>query len=255
LSCNTVWTDNTLPGNVWTLESLGGGSWVDNTQPVYTWSILDCCGNVIATVPPTPVVVVPPTTWNPGDERGSIALSIGNLQAVNTGSSLTYNAVRATAGRTSGLLYAEFAMIAGGGTFGSSYATLVGIATGSASLTTWNNNNAQGGIAINPYQGHIYYNGADSLLGGSPLNNGDVVGMAVDFVNLRCWFRVNNGNWNWNAANSPITNVGGVDISSVFGGGVAAYPTAGFYINGDGVTANFGASSFTYAPTGISAWG
>jgi hypothetical protein len=145
-------------------------------------------------------------------------------------------------------------MVAGGGNFGSSYNTYAGIATLAVTLTNWVNNNIQGGIALNPYQGHIYINGADSLVGGSPLNNSDVICMAIDFGNLRAWFRANNGNWNWNASNNPATNVGGIDISAVFTG-VAAYPTVGFYINGDAATGNFGASAFTYpVPSGFVSW-
>ena len=146
-------------------------------------------------------------------------------------------------------------MTAGGGNFGSSYNTNVGIATLAASLSSWATSNCTGGIGMNAYQGHIYVNGADALVGGTGLNTGDVVCMAIDLGNKRAWFRVNGGNWNWNATNNPATNIGGIDISAVFSGGISAYPMAGFYINGDAATVNFGASSFSFAaPSGFTNW-
>jgi hypothetical protein len=81
-----------------------------------------------------------------------------------------------------------------------------------------------------------------------------VICMAIDFGNMRGWLRKNAGNWNADATADPVNNVGGVNISSVFGS-TAAYPIASFYQNADQVVANFGASSFAQAkPSGYSSF-
>lgn len=64
------------------------------------------------------------------------------------------------------------------------------------------------------------------------------------------WFALNNGFWNNNPAADPATDVGGVDLSgTLFEGNVVGPIVQG---TGDaGITANFGATPFTYAvPTG-----
>ena len=72
--------------------------------------------------------------------------------------------------------------------------------------------------------GVIWYNGSSTgkTLGGSA-TAGDFVCVAVDMDNKRFWARRNAGNWNGDATANPATNVGGVDISSVFASN-SAYP-------------------------------
>jgi hypothetical protein len=129
-----------------------------------------------------------------------------------------------------------------------------GICTGSADLTTIGSTSAHA-FTVNP-GGNILLDGSNPI--GSPsigsYYTNAVISVAIDLTNMRGWFRLNGGNWNGNATYDPATNVGGVDISSVFGVH-AAYPYQSLNANGVYVTANFGGTSFLYTmPTGFSAW-
>jgi hypothetical protein len=204
----------------------------------------------------TVTITTPATKWNPSDELGTITLSGSNLIATSASGGSTNCGVRADTGKTSGKLYAEFTMTSGGANFSSSFDTGVGLATLAANLTNWVGGGAVAGFAVFVQSGQIFLNGSSTgKTVGSALSSGDVICMAVDFGNMRGWFRKNGGSWNNDGTADPASNVGGVDISGVFGS-TSAFPMAGFYQNGDSNSANFGTSSFAQTkPSGFSNWG
>lgn len=80
--------------------------------------------------------------------------------------------------------------------------------------------------------------------------SGDRIGIAVDRINNKIWFRVNNGNWNNDviANQNPVGAVGGIDISAIVGPIQAAF--GGTFRSG--VKANFDSSHWVdTAPTGF----
>jgi len=147
-------------------------------------------------------------TWNPSDKSASVTLSNGNLTAVPTAGAVY---VRDTSFQNpgAGKFYFEYHLdLANSGSTNSYGIGTSAAAPGSTNLT----------CVCNPLTGGIFYNG--TVPSGSPslgaLANGTYLCCAVDLVNKRMWFRANGGNWNGNATYNPATNVGGVDISSVF---------------------------------------
>lgn len=64
--------------------------------------------------------------------------------------------------------------------------------------------------------GNVYFNTTTDI-GVTFDTNGDVIDIAIDRVNHKCWWRVNGGNWNNNPSDNPATNSGGFDISSLSG--------------------------------------
>lgn len=123
-------------------------------------------------------------TWNPSDKHASVTLSNGNLTAVASSSG---QAVRATVGKSSGKWYFEVT-VNSAKTFGT-----VGVATASASLSTWVGGDAYGyGIATS----FAYNNGSSNALTQFAVTDGDVIGVAVDLDNGEVWFRENGaGSW------------------------------------------------------------
>jgi hypothetical protein len=120
-----------------------------------------------------------------------------------------------------------------------------------------------GGAGVNSVfvtaAGYVNYNGSQafSLNGGSLLPLNTIIEMAYDATDERIWFRIptaSNSNWNGNAANSPTSPSTGLDISTVFPAGTAAYP---IFLGADMFTelrANFGDSAFVGAvPSGYAA--
>ena len=70
--------------------------------------------------------------------------------------------------------------------------------------------------------GSVNYNGNLAVYNAGPFNVGDILGVAVDFVNNRIWFRDGAGNWNNSATANPATNVGGFDWSGIGNAGIFA---------------------------------
>lgn len=84
--------------------------------------------------------------------------------------------------------------------------------------------------------------------------SGDNIGIAVDQINQKVWFRVNGGNWNNDviANQDPANNLGGISYASMAFGALTS--TCGFTVtSGSGVcTAKWASASWTYtAPTGF----
>jgi hypothetical protein len=182
--------------------------------------------------------------FNPSDLTAGIALSNNNLTATNSAG--TDNAVRSNAGTEFVKVYMEFVA---GATFGGTD-TAVGLATPTANLTTIGVAGV-GGVILKA-AGTVYLNGTLQALTAMPVGPGDTVRIAYDWNAQKMWFSVNGGNWNGNATYDPATGVGGIipGFSSV-----AAFAVFCSNSAGSGVTANFGATAFTYAmPSGYMGW-
>jgi hypothetical protein len=79
---------------------------------------------------------------------------------------------------------------------------------------------------------------------------GDNIGVAVDPYTQQVWFRVNGGNWNNSSGNSPVTNVGGIDYSTLNPG--VLYGAFGCTLTGAVFTKKFDTTDYSYtAPTGF----
>jgi BNR repeat-like domain/SPRY domain len=197
-------------------------------------------------------------TWNPADQfyylPGS-TLSGGNLIATGTNG----GPVRATSGIMLGeKKYFEVAcnsVALGAGD------TVIGIASAQFVMLA---GAAIGGATGYGSQGISYFsdNGIYDNSGGAAVHHlttygtGDVIGIAVDRVNHKVWFRKNGGNWN-NAVigvQNPANNTGGYDISflNILGLNIA-YPAVAQFAS-DQVAGQFTAASWsTAAPSGFSA--
>jgi hypothetical protein len=181
-----------------------------------------------------------PTTWNPSDVGGSVALSGGNLIFSTTAGG--NSGVRSTNPLSTGKVYFEVTI----GNQGSA-AFNCGCVNGSGSPDADTANPAGAGAVI------VFANGGISPSGsiGAGFSNGDICCVAVDVGSKLAWFRKNAGNWNGSGTNNPATGVGGVSFSSVTG---PFYAFGGFSGGSASMTANFGATSFTYTvPSGFTA--
>jgi hypothetical protein len=87
---------------------------------------------------------------------------------------------------------------------------------------------------------------------GTPVSPIATFDLCIDLDNRMIWGRQNGGNWNNDPAADPATNIGGFSIAAVTGD---IYAAASSVNAGDTITANFGATGFTYAiPAGFAAW-
>jgi hypothetical protein len=186
------------------------------------------------------------TTWNAADryQPAGMSLSNGNL-TVQTSSGANQSIRATTSVGVTAKVYMEFTFTNING------AGYVGVTDGFTSGL--NLSNLSNAIAAGT-NGVIQKNG--SAVGPTiPVAvNGDIICVAVDFVNNRYWARLNGGNWNGSSSNNPATNVGGIDMSGIsFAGG--AYPCNVMTFTPTTCTANFGASVFAQTvPSGFVAW-
>ena len=190
--------------------------------------------------PPTP----PFTTWNPADKTAAVTLSNSNLTATSSG---TNQAGRTVDKQTTGKFYWEITCA----TFTSGNSSL-GIANSAAVLSS---------VAPTPtnaclvyHSGAIWLNNVNTGLTLGALTSGNVIGIALDLANQAIWFRLGAaGNWNGNASSNPASNTGGVNFSSIGGGGAAPiYPCYAFGASAEQFTANFGDTAFVGAvPSGF----
>lgn len=181
---------------------------------------------------------ITPTTWNPSDKSSSLTLSGGNLTiAANT--SGTHNGF-SVAGVSSGKYYFELtidSMSAGDSAYW-------GIA-GSAELTSTNGKGDSGFWLVNN-QGTEYNGSAGSSY--TAFTSTDICMIAVDMDNSKIWFG-RNGTWHNSGnpaagTNAAYTNLTGT-VEAV--AGMDAGSTKTWQL-----TANFGASAFSYTvPSGF----
>lgn len=164
-------------------------------------------------------MAVTPTKWNSADKDAGTTLSASDLRASNAGGS-----VRSVFGAVSGKYYWEYKFPAGTG-------QMVGVATSSANINTWPGADSSG-WAWERASGSIYAGGGIIYSGTA---GATTVGVLLDATAKTVQFRRNNVNI------GPPISLTGVQFFAVCG-----------YL--DDVTANFGATAFTYAvPAGYEA--
>ncbi len=182
-------------------------------------------------------------TWSATDHSTDFVLSNGNL-SISTGQGLA----RGSAPVASKAYWEVKADLLG------SNRILIGIVNAASPVTAYVGSDANGagfwaagGILVNG----AYFGGSNSWVG---YVQGDVIGVALDPTAKLVWFRINAGNWNSNASANPATGTGGVDYSGTAFGSGAIYAAFGATGGGQAITANFGATAFTFtAPSGFAA--
>lgn len=189
------------------------------------------------------VTTATPIAWNPSSKAAGIGLTNGNLTASGTINS--DNAVRCnTSISGTDKKYWEITWV----TLFSTPQGVVGIESGTYSLTVFPGNSGTGGIGLDG-NGDLWNNGSGSAAGFS-FTQGDVICLACDYANKKLWIRVNGGNWNNSGTDNPATNTGGYIFTDV----VPVYPVVdiGTSSSAQVCTANFGATSFAQtAPSGF----
>lgn len=200
-------------------------------------------------------------TWDPASVT-AVTLSGGNLVATNTGTTSTNQGAHGAAanGKSTGKYYFECKIT----TFTGGAGVAVGIGTTAATYA---------GISTAATLGAMCYvvghNGTGTIFNDAGGNtgyslgartSGDTIGIAVDLINRKVWFRVSpSGLWENNGSHDPTNSVtgGGLGVPAgtivpfvTFGSGLAG--AAG--VAGNVITANFGASAFVGAvPSGYTA--
>jgi hypothetical protein len=168
-------------------------------------------------------------TLNPADKHANITLSNGDLTC--TSAVAGYTAVRATQGKSTGKWYWE--IHADNLTAG----ILVGIGNGSMTLNNYVGGDANG-IGYNSFNGNKY--NSTNATYGSSWSTGNTIGIALDMTNGRIFFSVNG---TWQNSGDPVAGTG-FAYSGLTG---TMYPACSAY-NGTILTANFGATAFSYTP-------
>ncbi|RCX32088.1 SPRY domain-containing protein [Thioalbus denitrificans] len=182
-------------------------------------------------------------TWDASAKGPNITLSGGDLTATKGGSS-TYESVRATKGKLSGKWYWEVTVISGN----TSPYIVIGI--GTASLPTA----AAPGSTATSYSytegGGYKYNNGSTTAYGATYATGDVIQVALDMTAGKIWWGKNG---TWQASGDPAAGTG----AAFTGLAGTQYPAVGLYrppTDPSAVTANFGASAFSYSvPSGFNA--
>lgn len=161
-------------------------------------------------------------TWNPADKHADINLTGGDLTATSTTGS---KGVRATIGKSSGKWYWEVMNNSGA-------ENDIGIATASASLSTWLGADAQG-VGYDSFDGKLYKNSSIVASYATYAQN-DYIGFALD-----C-----------DAGTIAIYKNGTLQGTYSHGLSGTIYPAMGGFASTMSGIANFGASAFTYSPPG-----
>jgi hypothetical protein len=194
-------------------------------------------------------------TFNPSDKAAATVLSNGNLTATTT--SAAYAGVRNDTGQGAGKkIYFEMTINSLGGTT----ALIIGMATSGLALTTACGYDGGGdSCGYSLFTGGFVFQGASTTASLGTLTVGSVIGVALDYNNDNMWMVGPSGNWDGSGTDNPATNTGGLNGSAFFHGNLTAgmfaanlFACVSVYNNSE-VTANFGATSFTYAiPSGFS---
>jgi hypothetical protein len=197
--------------------------------------------------------VVAPVVFASWDLATAIAVTLSgnNLVVTAAGGTATNQGAHVVAGsgKTAGKFYFEYLY----NSFGGGANVGAGIGTPASTYTGMGNNGTSGVIVFN--SGNLFAGGVNTGIAfGSVVGIGGLFGVAMDLDNRKCWMRLGAaGNWNNNAGNSPVTNVGGATIPA---GTMVPFCTFGSTAgaNGTNWTANFGATAFTGAvPSGFTA--
>lgn len=194
--------------------------------------------------------------WNPADTYGTVSISGGFLVATVSGSNFDNKTGRATLARSTGKWFfsATFNQVTSNDDVGFNKETTgLGIANAAHDFAADYPGMSPYNAAIALASGSLYGGGSDGPTFGE-MFSGDVLDLVVDLDAALLWARKNGGDWNGSPTADPETGAEGFDCASSFPSG-DVYPLFLLYANGDQLTANFGASSFTYAkPATIPAW-
>lgn len=167
-------------------------------------------------------------TWNSAKmATTSFTLSNSNL-TYTRGASSGWGFAMATVGKSTGKWYWEVSPSKAG-----SINTIVGVATATSSTTVYPGSPDTTGLGVYAYNGGVYRAGLGTGGSFASYTGGDVIGFAfdADVKSLRAY-----KNGTLVATYTYVTNVG------------ALYPAAAPFDAANSVTANFGQSSFKYAP-------
>lgn len=188
--------------------------------------------------------------WNPADAGSSLTISgTGNVTMLYTGATFgAHYSVRSTTSHSTGKFYVEFTM-----SVGSSGASKVGLMDAGAPINPGYIGQQLYGIGYETTNAVFYNNGSNISNGFMPtFTTGDVIGMAVDLVNNRIWWRKNGGSWN-GTTDDPTNSATGYDISAMAPGKPLFLASGGLsqFGSGDGNTINPTPAS---PPSGYGNW-
>ena len=183
------------------------------------------------------------SAFNPNDKSSTLLLlSNSNKRATHSGPNASLSVRGATPMVDSQKKYWEYKVNTVTGS-----TNLMGL--GVANLThSFSDFLGQSGNSIGYYQDGAYRGGGS--LGTYPgvWASGDVISVAYDRANQRCWFRKNGGSWNGSGAADPATNTGGYQCSGLDDG----YPIVLLQRAGDNIDIVTDPTAFTYTvPSGF----
>jgi hypothetical protein len=174
-------------------------------------------------------------TWNPDDKAGTISLSGGDLTATATDTS--WKTVRSDVSQTRGKWYFEFT-VADNDDF-----HMFGVGNADASVNTYCGATADSWGWRSDGAGGLKFHAGSSALG-VDADAGDVIQVALDLDNGELWWGVNG---TWHESSNPATRTS-PHYTGVTGSGEPIFAMYSPYTSGNSVTANFGASAFSYTP-------
>ena len=190
-----------------------------------------------ATVTDTVAVVIPPTTLNPSDVSGTPTLSNGNL-TIATSVDGTVQWARSTIGSSSPF-YCELLC----GSSSGSGNQIIAITNATQVLATLTDVSPNKGVQADDTG--FYY--SDNVPVYSQYGAAGASGNRICLVvkNGKIYVRLNAGNWNNSGTADPVTEVGGINISSI---GTVLYVAVGSKYSYIPVTIAFAAGSWLYTP-------
>lgn len=197
------------------------------------------------------------TTLNPSDKAADATLSGGNLTITTSPSA--YSSARSTTSHTGGKYVFEFAFDSLGGTS----AIAVGVASGTASLTTIPGGGvAFDGISYTKFQDQVDSGSGSACCTGlfGSVTTGSVFMVAVNLTTHDIWIKGPGGLWNGDAAANPVTGTRGLNSATYFNTNLTTLLSGAVFamvsvFNSSQGTANFGATAFTNTiPTGFVSW-
>lgn len=201
------------------------------------------------------------TTWEAATVT-AVTLSGGNLVATSTGTTSNNQGAHApfADGQTTGKFYFEVTLT----TYTGGAGVGVGIGTTAATYSGLSVFATGGDMCFavgHTGTGTIFVNGGNVGYSIGARTSGDVIGLAVDLINRRIWFRLSpSGLWNGAAGHDPTIGNGTAGGNPIPAGAMVPFVTYGSSFTGAaGVagnvwTANFGDSAFSGAvPSGYTA--
>lgn len=177
------------------------------------------------------------TTWNPNDKSSSVSLSNSDL-TIDITSTNSYKSAKSIYYSSTSKWYWEVTINVDGPDH-----MLVGVANSSASVENYCGVDTNG-WGYYGFNGNLYYNGSPTAYG-NQYRAGDIVGVALDMDNGEVYFSVNG---TWQNSSDPVSRTAPA-FTGISGD---IYAMCSLYLTGQQLTANFGASSFSYTvPSGF----